>query len=215
MLVSDHNSLEKIFLDLPDDLLNGCKRGDPGSQKKLYKKFYGFALAICLRYAQNREDALDIMNTGFYKILTHFDQYDFKKPFRPWLSRIMTNTAIDHYRSSLRHSHQHNDIAEIDDIGIEASVYSKLNYEELLKLVQRLPNGYRTVFNMYAIDGYTHQEIGKILGISTGTTKSNLFKARQKLRQYLSEENKEPKIIPVTGNNDQLKNEENNSKSFG
>ena len=215
VLVSDQENLENKPLDLPEELREGCLRGDPGSQKKLYKKFYGFALAICLRYAQNRDDAVDIMNNGFYKILIRFNQYDSKKPFRPWLSRVMTNTAIDHYRSSIRHNHHTVDITEIDDVGIEASVYSKLNYDELLKLIQRLPNGYRTVFNMYAIDGFTHEEIGKKLGISTGTTKSNLFKARQKLKEYIVQRNKELKNIPEEGNYDTQNDEEVKSRPIG
>ncbi|WP_081675084.1 RNA polymerase sigma factor [Daejeonella oryzae] len=207
--------MENSSQDLPEDLRDGCLRQDPGSQKKLYKKFYGLAMAICLRYAQNREEAVDIMNEGFYKVLIRFDKYDFNKPFKPWLSKVMTNTAIDHYRSSIRHSIHQVEITEINDSGIEASVYSKLNYEELLKLVQQLPNGYRTVFNLFAIDGYTHEEIGKILGISIGTSKSNLFKARQKLKEFLLQGNNHFNNKPEKGNNDINTDEEITSRSYG
>lgn len=104
------------------------------------------------------------------------------------------------------------DISEAEEIGTEATINQKLNYDDLLKLVQRLPPGYRTVFNLYAIDGYNHEEIGNMLGISEGTSKSNLFKARQKLRKYLQEELNASKVIPVYGDKGQTKNEEDKQK---
>lgn len=198
--------METAQPDLNEQLRIGCLRGDPASQKKLYQSFYGFAMAICLRYANDRDDAAEVMNKGFLKVLTHLDKYDPYKPFKPWLSRIMTNTAIDHYRRQIKFAHTA-DIDEATDIGIEATVHQKLAYEDLLKLVQRLPPGYRAVFNLYAIDGYNHEEIGKLLGISEGTSKSNLFKARQKLRQYLEDELKTNKIIPFNGRDELINNE--------
>lgn len=145
-------------------------------------------MGICLRYANNKDEAVEILNDGFYKVLTRLDRYDPAKPFLPWLARLMTNTAIDHYRTELRHPIT-SDIAEMEVHGADPAIDSKLNYEDLIKLVQLLPIGYRTVFNLYSIDGYTHEEIGKQLGISIGTSKSNLFKARQKLRTMLEAQN--------------------------
>lgn len=173
---------------MPDKLREGCISGEVSSQKKLYYSFYGFAMGICLRYANNKVDAVEILNDGFYKVLTHLDRYDHAKPFLPWLARIMTNTAIDHYRTELRHPIT-SDIAEMEIHGADPTIDSKLNYDDLIKLVQALPNGYRTVFNLYSIDGYTHEEIAGQLGISIGTSKSNLFKARQKLRAMLESQN--------------------------
>jgi RNA polymerase sigma factor (sigma-70 family) len=198
--------LETAQPDLNEQLRIGCLRCDPASQKKLYQNFYGFAMAICLRYANDRDDAAEVMNKGFLKVLTHLNKYDPEKPFKPWLSRIMTNTAIDHYRRQIKFAHMA-DIDEANEIGIEAPIHQKLAYEDLLNLVQKLPPGYRTVFNLYAIDGYTHEEIGKLLGISEGTSKSNLFKARQKLRRYLEEELKTIIIIPINGKNELINNE--------
>ena len=203
--------MDSSLSDLTEKQREGCLKGDPSSQKKLYQRFYGFALAICLRYSNDRDEAVEVMNNGFLKVLTHFHKYNPEKPFKPWLSRIMTNTAIDQYRSRLKFAHM-TDISEAEDIGTEASINQKLNYDDLLKLVQRLPPGYRTVFNLYAIDGYNHEEIGKMLGISEGTSKSNLFKARQKLRIYLEEELNSTKVIPLYGNNGQIKNEEDKQK---
>lgn len=199
--------METALPDLNETLRDGCLRGNPASQKKLYQGFYGFALAICLRYSNDRDEAVEVMNKGFLKVLTNLDRYNPDKPFKPWLGRVMTNTAIDHYRSRIRFAHL-TDIDEANDVGVEAIIHQKLNYEDLLKLVQRLPPGYRAVFNLYAIDGYNHEEIGKILGISEGTSKSNLFKARQKLRLYLEEESNHMKIISLKGKNEKINNEE-------
>jgi RNA polymerase sigma-70 factor (ECF subfamily) len=165
-----------------------------------------------LRYSNDRDEAVEIMNNGFLKVLTNFQKYDPEKPFKPWLSRVMTNTAIDHYRSKIKYAHMA-DISEADEVYVEASVYHKLNYEDLLKLVQRLPPGYRTVFNLYAIDGFNHEEIRKMLSISEGTSKSNLFKARQKLRSYLEEDINTTKIIPLQGTNEKISNEQGEPKT--
>ena len=183
---------------LPNQLREECIRGLAGSQKKLYYNFYGFAMGICLRYARDRDEVVEILNDGFYKVLTRLDRYDPSKPFLPWLSRIMTNTAIDHYRSELKHPIT-SDLTELEVQGKETDIQSKLNYDDLIKLIQTLPPGYRTVFNLFAIDGFTHEEIAKKLGISIGTSKSNLFKARQKLRSMIDENDKITEI--KTGQN--------------
>lgn len=198
---------------MPDDLRAACLRGETAGQKKLYYGFYGFAMGICLRYAQNRDEAVGILNDGFYKALTRLAQYDTAKPFLPWLGRIMTNTAIDHYRSQLRHPVT-SDISEMEIYGEEAIVDNKLNYDDLIKLIQELPNGYRTVFNLYAIDGYTHEEIAAQLGISVGTSKSNLFKARQKLRKMLEVQN-QTSNIHVQNDNERMNNEQIEPKPDG
>ncbi|MCZ4245868.1 RNA polymerase sigma factor [Pedobacter punctiformis] len=164
--------------------IQGCTRNERESQQALYKHFYGFAMAICLRYANNRSDASGILNDGFFKVFTNIAKYEENKPFKPWLGRIITNTAIDHYRANLKFS-DHLDINDHEDIIQENTVYDKLAYNDLLLLIQNLSPAYRTVFNLYAIDGYGHEEIGQMLNISAGTSKSNLFKARQKLQEML------------------------------
>ncbi|SKB86636.1 RNA polymerase sigma factor [Daejeonella lutea] len=196
---------------LPENLREGCIRGDTVSQKKLYYDFYGFALAICLRYARDRDEANEILNEGFFKALTNLTRYDGNKPFLPWLGRIMTNTAIDHYRSQLRHQGT-DDIDELELYGENPVIDSKLNYDDLIKLVQALPPGYRAVFNLYAIDGFTHDEIAEQLGISPGTSKSNLFKARQKLVSML--ENQEQKTEQVVRSIHNNNNEQYESKPY-
>jgi len=142
-------------------------------------------MAICRRYSLNDFDAADVLNDGFLKVFTHIEKYDPEKPFKSWLGKIITNTAIDHYRSNLKFS-DHEDLATHENIGHVASVYDRMAYKDLLVLVQELSPAYRTVFNLYAIDGYSHEEIADLLKISIGTSKSNLFKARQKLQEKLS-----------------------------
>jgi RNA polymerase sigma factor (sigma-70 family) len=182
------------------DLISGCIQQDRKSQKLLYKALYGFCMGICLRYAGNRYEAAEIMNTGFFKALTNIGKYDTDKPFKAWIGRIMMNTSVDYYRSNLKAANTE-DIENAEHIGHEATIHSKLNYDELLKLVQQLPEAYRAVFNLFAIDGYTHDEIGEMLGINPGTSKSNLHKARHKLQQMISQT--ETTIYQAPGQNRQ------------
>jgi len=167
-------------------LIGGCIRKDRGSQKMLYKAFYGFSMGICLRYANNREEAAEVMNQGFFKVFTRIDTYDISRPFKAWLGKIMTNVSIDYYRANLKMAYA-DDLDKAENMTDGELPDRKLNYEDLLAMVQRLPNAYRTVFNLYAIEGYTHEEIGEMLEISSGTSKSNLHKARQKLKQMIAE----------------------------
>lgn len=167
-------------------LIGGCIRKDRGSQKMLYKAFYGFSMSICLRYANNREEAAEVMNQGFFKVFTRIDTYDITRPFKAWLGKIMTNVSIDYYRANLKMAYAE-DLEKAENVTDGDLPDRKLNYEDLLAMVQKLPNAYRTVFNLYAIEGYTHEEIGEKLEVSSGTSKSNLHKARQKLKQMILE----------------------------
>ena len=167
-------------------LIAGCLRQDRKDQRMLYKAFYGFAMGICLRYAGNRHDAASIMNQGFLKVFTHLDKYDYDKPFKAWVGRIMMNVSIDHYRSNLKASYT-DDLEKAEELSDGELPDKKLRYDDLLDMIQRLPQAYRTVFNLYAIEGFSHEEIGQMLGISAGTSKSNLFKARDKLKKMIAE----------------------------
>ncbi|RQO65378.1 hypothetical protein DBR43_31045 [Pedobacter sp. KBW06] len=142
-------------------------------------------MGICKRYVINDADAAEVLNNAFLKAFNHIEKYDVNKPFKAWMAKITANTAIDHYRMKLRFS-DHDDITEHGHIGQGAAVYDQLAYADLLKLIQTLSPAYRIVFNLYAIDGYSHEEIAETLNISTGTSKSNLFRARQKLQEMLN-----------------------------
>lgn len=171
-------------------LIEGCKIKDRESQRMLYKHYYGYAMSICVRYAQDHEEAREILNDGFMKVFAKIDMYDPKKSFKGWLRRILINTAIDHFRANKKH-YYHADITEGHDQVSGADVIADLSHNDILELVQKLSPMYRTVFSMYAIDGYNHEEIAKQLGISVGTSKSNLSKARANLRKMLVKMNKE------------------------
>lgn len=172
-------------------LVSGCLKHDRISQKLLYKAFYGYAMGICLRYANNRYEAAEIMNQGFLKVFTNLTRYDNTKPFNAWLARIMINTAIDQYRANLKMANME-DLATIDHLSGDINADTNLSYNELVAVVQQLPPAYRAVFNLYAIEGYTHEEIGDLLNISIGTSKSNLHKAREKLKKLIAKEAPEP-----------------------
>ncbi len=167
------------------DLLAGCLRQQRRSQEELYRQFYGYAMSICLRYTQTREEAVEVLNDGFLKVFTKLNQYDLSKPFKPWLRRIMINTATDYYRQAVPHYYQSDLMAAEQVSSHEADVLSSLGHDYLLSLVQRLTPAYRMVFNLFAIDGYSHDEIAAKLGISVGTSKSNLTRARENLRLML------------------------------
>ena len=161
-------------------LIGGCIKQERGSQKMLYKAFYGFSMGICLRYANNREEAAEVMNQGFYKVFTRIETYDTSRPFKAWLGKIMMNVSIDYYRANLKMAYTEDlDSAEYVTDGELAD--RTLNYDDLLAMIQKLPNAYRTVFNLFAVEGYSHEEIGEMLNISSGTSKSNLHKARSTL----------------------------------
>jgi RNA polymerase sigma-70 factor (ECF subfamily) len=174
------------------DLLAGCLRNQRQSQELLYKQFYGYAMSVCLRYAPTRDSALEVLNDGFLKVFTRLDQYDPAQPFKGWLRRIMINAAVDHYRQEVRHHNQEN-LDQADQLVATDTIdaYSQLAHEDLLMLIQRLSPAYRLVFNLYVMDGFTHEEIAGQLGISIGASKSNLARARENLRQLLKQINQD------------------------
>ncbi len=164
--------------------LEGCKQRNRESQRMLYKHHYAYAMSICLRYSKTKEEAREILNDGFMKVFSKIEQYNPETSFLGWLRRIMINTAIDHYRKEVKHYHQVS-IESEQPFVTTTSALDDLGYQELMSMVQQLTPAYRAVFNLYAIDGYNHKEISQILGISEGTSKSNLSKAREVLKGKL------------------------------
>lgn len=165
-------------------LIKGCLLQDRKCQKLLYKALYGFSMGICLRYAGNRYEAAEIMNQGYFKVFKNVGKYDLNKPFKAWVGRIMMNTSIDYYRANLKQAYME-DLDKAENISDGELADRKINYDDLLAMVQQLPHAYRSVFNLFVIDGYSHEEIAGLLHIHEGTSKSNLFKARQKLQQMI------------------------------
>ena len=165
-------------------LIRGCIKQDRKAQKMLYKAFYGFSMGICLRYAGNRDEAAEVMNQGFFKVFTNIERFDMERPFKAWLGKIMINVSIDFYRANLKMAYT-DDLEKAEHISDGDLTDRNLTYNDLLSMVRQLPQAYRTVFNLFAIEGYSHDEIGEMLNISEGTSKSNLHKARQKLKQMI------------------------------
>jgi RNA polymerase sigma factor (sigma-70 family) len=175
--------------------VGACALNKRESQKIIYNSFYGYAMAICDRYTSNEEDALEIINDGFLKIFREIHHYspaysDVVSSFKGWLRKIMVYTAIDHFRKYNKHKM----VTDIDAVIMQVPSHGedaldKLSYEEIIRGIQDLSPGYRTVLNLFIIDGLSHDEIAAQLGISTGTSKSNLSKARRQLQKILFKQN--------------------------
>lgn len=168
-----------------DTLIKGCLKQERTSQEALYKLFYGYAMSVCIRYGANDDEAVEILNDGFLKVFQKIDKYNEQLNFKAWLRKVMINTALDHYRKNKKH-YQKVAIESIETtLEVRNDVVSTISHQEILKLVQRLSPVYRAVFNLYVIDGYSHDEIATQLNISVGSSKSNLFKARENLKRLL------------------------------
>jgi len=156
---------------------------DNKSKELIYRHFAPKMYGICLRFAGNEMEADDILQEGFIKVLTKIKDFRNEGSFEGWIRRTIINTAINYYRKNLKYSKfQDIDDCEIN-IATDESVFDKLSKEELVNLIHELPNGYRTVFNLNVIEGYTHKEIGQMLNISDNTSKSQLTRARSILQK--------------------------------
>lgn len=179
------------------DLLAGCARGDLRSQKLLYKKYYGLAMHLCLRYAATREEAVELLNDGFMKVFTNLPTRT-GGSFEGWLRRIMVNTAIDHFRRAQQQQPTLDLLyAENRADTHDADAIAQLSAAEIMSFVQQLTPACRIVFNLYVVEGYNHGEIGQQLGISEGASKSNLHKARLKLQRLIVRAHQLPDRYPA------------------
>ena len=176
--------------------IRGCALNQRESQKKIYDSFFNYGMTICDRYAKRREDAIEIFNDSFLKVFK--DIYKFKpayadegNSFKGWVRQIIIHTAIDHIRKNNKHYFT----SEIEEslIYIQESsgnALDMISYDEIIRSIQDLSPAYRTVLNLFIIDGFSHEEIAEKLNISIGTSKSNLFKAKKQLQKILENENK-------------------------
>lgn len=166
------------------EFLQACMMKEKWALKKLYEDYYSNMYPVCLRYANCESDALDILHDGFIKVFKNLDKYQVNTSLGAWIKRIMVNTSIDYYRrESRRRTKDIDTVLSVNDKTPD--VLSKITTEELLECLQELSPAYRSVFNLYIVEGYSHKEIAKILDISESTSRSNLVKARTKLREYL------------------------------
>ena len=187
------NISNQIFSD--SDLIEGCIRGDRKMQRELYDRFAPKMFGVCLRYAGNAEEAEDILQEGFIKVFNKIGSFRSEGSFEGWIRRIFVNTAVEHYRKKI-YLQPITDYEESTVEGKYLSVLDNLAEKDIIQLVQQLSPGYRTVFNMYVVEGYTHRQIAEILGISEGTSKSQLSRAKLILQDLVREFIEKRKKVP-------------------
>lgn len=172
------------------DIIEGCLLSNPVMQKMLYEKFAPKMYGICMRYAANGEDAKDILQDGFIKVFKNLGKFLGTGSFEGWMRRIFVNTAIEHYR-------KRNDVYAINEQqhehiqDQEISALDALEAADIIKLISELPNGYRTVFNLFAVEGFSHKEIAEMMGISEGTSKSQFARSKAWLKEKIGNRNRE------------------------
>ena len=166
-------------------LIRLSKKGDPGAQKELYEALAPKMYAVCLRYMGDRMAAEDVLQDGFVTLFAKLDSYSGIGSFEGWARKIFVNTAL----MSLRRTDVLKDTGDIEEarglVGDHVSAIQEIGYQELIRLIGELPPGFRTVFNMYVVEGYSHKEIGEALGISENTSRSQLQRARMLLQSKI------------------------------
>lgn len=170
-------------------LIQEAKDGSPKALEMLYKHFYGYAMSISLRYSNSRDEACEIVNDSFMKAFDRLDQYSDSSSFKAWFRRIVINTSIDYYRKNVKHYA----VMEIEKASAETydpSVVDELSKEEILRALRGLPEVMRIIFNMYEIEGYSHNEISEQLDIPASTSRTYLARAKQRLREKIIELNR-------------------------
>lgn len=165
-----------------DEIIQGCLRNKEKSQEMLYKRFFGYALRVALIYNKNRENALETVNDSFVKVFKQIGRFDNTMPFKNWLSRIVVNTSIDRFRKS-RKEIQFDDKETFFIPDDSPNILTQLSAEDILGLLNRLPEIHRMVFSLYEIEGYTHDEISSLLNIPESTSRVYLTRAKKRLRE--------------------------------
>jgi RNA polymerase sigma factor (sigma-70 family) len=170
-----------------EELIRQCKSGSLKYQELLYKHFYGYAMGIGLRYSLNRDDALEVVNDAFIKVFNSIGSYHVEKPFKAWLRTIIVNTAIDRRRKDLKFQLN----IELDDaapVSGNVNAIDNLNLQDILNLMKELPVIQLSIFNLYEIDGYNHDEIAIMLNIPSSSSRVYLSRAKEKLRKIIRTE---------------------------
>lgn len=171
-----------------EELIQGCKKDDPDAQRALYDRYGPILLGLVRRYIRREDEAEDVFIEGMFRIMTHIGQYAGKGSFEGWMKRIMVNQALMH----LRKNRNFRLTVELSSVQLPAAVTVEdtLARDDILKCLDALPAGYRTVFNLYAIEGYKHREIAEMLGISINTSKSQLIQARKRLGEMVKKKHR-------------------------
>lgn len=172
-----------------EPLIEGCIKNNRDAQYKLYRLLSAKMFSVCLRYAKDREAAEDILQEGFVKVYNNIEKFRKEGSFEGWVRRIMVNTAVEYYRKNVKMY----PVVSLEERVVEVdydTIGDDLEVADIMKLIDQLSHGYRTVFNLYAIEGYSHKEIAETLQISEGTSKSQLARARYLLMDMLEKNNK-------------------------
>lgn len=171
-----------------NDLLKRCINNDRAAQEQLYKKYYGKMMATCMRYLGNRDDAMEVLNLGFLKVFQNLQKFDGKGSFDGWVYRIIRNNIIDHLRSKIRYREMEGGSLDDMETMVAESATENLYAKDLLQMLNILPETSRLVFNMFALEGFKHEEIANVLSISVGTSKWHVSEARRILKIQLEKE---------------------------
>jgi RNA polymerase sigma-70 factor (ECF subfamily) len=170
------------------EIITACIRKDERAEHELYRLTYSYLMSICLRYSPDREEAREMLNLGFFKILTNLKKYQLETSFKAWIHKVMVNTLIDEYRKKKIHKERMKYVEDYEEIHEDTDVNSalvKMDVEQIHALIVKLPPVSQKVFNMYAIDGFSHKEIAGALGITEGTSRWHLNFSRQKLQEMI------------------------------
>lgn len=175
-------------MDIQQALIESCIRGERKAEYELYKSTFSYFMSICVRYTHNQDRAKEVLNMGFYKILSNLRSFNPEVPFKPWARKIMINTLINEYKKEKHHNANISYVETYYDDSDYADMnhaVSKINADQIYTFIALLPPASRQVFNLYFIDGYRHKEIADMLGISEGTSKWHLNSAREKLKEMI------------------------------
>lgn len=164
------------------ELVQKCKTGDLKYQEKLYKHFYGYAMGVGLRYLSNRDDVLETVNDAFIKVFNSLNTFNYDLPFKPWFRKVIINTALDRRRKDIKYLN-HVELDYANGASNPAQAIENLTAQDILKLLASLPEIQKMVFNLYEIDGYKHEEIGKMLNIPASSSRVHLSRAKEALRK--------------------------------
>lgn len=168
-----------------ESLYEGCLNGDREAQARLYQHTSSSMLSLCLRYTEDQAEAEDVLQTGYIRVFTRIHSFQQRGSFEGWIRKIMVNTAIEAYRRRKRMLQWTGIDRELEDV-LPTPQTDPLEYEDIINLIRELPDGYRMVFNMFAMEGYSHKEIAETLGISENTSKTQLLRARQWLKKRMN-----------------------------
>ena len=179
--MGSHGKNEQAYSDL--EIIRRCSEGEVRAQEILYRRYFSFAMSVAIRYSCDNGEAMEIVNDSYMKILEKISEFDAGRSFRSWYGKVVVNTAIDNYRRNLKHT----SVLPLDEIGPtekrEPEIDAELSAGDIISLFSQMPENYRVTFNLFEIEGYSHDEIGKMLGITASSSRSNLARAKKLLRE--------------------------------